>query len=179
MLGTRNAHNVNDEFSKHLFILLLGMRAATSRHVVIERLAHLIISQNGTRFTFSHDFWHLLVNQLEDTLEGHLVDVQVRTTKVDGETYFWPDSSSKDYIHCTSCLQVRCSYEVATHYKKVKSKNAIKENFDIPSHRTCSDNSQDDLSVAPDDEMANSTAVNNFEFMATHPVNCFTKLSKL
>ena len=116
----------------------------------------------------------------EDTLEGHLVDVQVRTTKVDGETYFWPDSSSKDYIHCTSCLQVRCSYVVAMHYKKVKSKNAIKESFDIPSHKTCSDSSQDDLSVAPDDEMANSTsAVNTFEFMATHPVNRCTKLSKL
>ena len=99
MLWKRSTHDANDEFSKHLCILLLGMRAATSRHVVSARLAHLIISQNGTRFTFSHDFWHLLVNQLEDRLEGHLVDVQVRTTKVDGETYFWPDLSSEDYIH--------------------------------------------------------------------------------
>ena len=88
MLGKRTIHNANDEFTKSLCILLSGMRAATSRHVISATLAHLIVSQNGSRFTFSHDFGHLLVTQLEATLEGHPVDVHVRTTKVDGEMYF-------------------------------------------------------------------------------------------
>ena len=80
MLGRKGLLDANDEFTKSLCILLSGMRAATSRHVVSATLAHLIVSQNGTRFTFSHDFGHLLVSQLEATLEGSPVDVRVRTT---------------------------------------------------------------------------------------------------
>ena len=107
-----------------------GIHAATSRHVISSTLARLIVSQNGSRFTFSHDFEYLLVTQLEATLEGHPVDVRVRTTKVDGETYFWPDLSSEDYIHRPTSLEGLCSYEVAMYYKKVlKPKNAIKKCF--------------------------------------------------
>jgi hypothetical protein len=90
-------------------------------------LAHLIISQNGTRFTFSHDFGHLLLSQLEATLEGSPIDVRVQTTKVDGKTYFWPDSSSDDYIQHPNALDGMCSYEMAMYYKKVvKSKSAVR-----------------------------------------------------
>ena len=78
MLGKRSTHDVNDELTKSLFILLLGLRVATSRHVISATLAHLIVPQNRTRFTISHDFGHLLVTQLEATLECHSVDVQVR-----------------------------------------------------------------------------------------------------
>ena len=87
--------------------------------VISSTWAHLIVSQNGSRFTFSHDFGHLLVTQLEATLEGHPVDVQVRTTKVDGETYFWPDSSSEDYIQRPTSIEGVCSYEVAMYDRKV------------------------------------------------------------
>ena len=135
MLGKRTIHNANDELTKSLCILLSGMWAATSRHVISVTLAHLIVSQNGSRFTFSHDFVHRLVTQVEATLEDCPVDVGVRTTKVDGETYFWPDSISKDYIHHPALLQDPFSNEMAIKYKKVlKSKKIIKESFKIPQH---------------------------------------------
>ena len=89
--------------------LALGTGGNHLRHVVSATLAHLVLSQNRTRFTFSHDFEHLLVSQLEATLEGNPVDVCVRTTKVNGETYFWPDSGSEDYIHCPTSLEGLCS----------------------------------------------------------------------
>jgi hypothetical protein len=75
MLGRMSLLHTNDEFTKSLCILLSGMRAATSRHVISATLAHLIVSQNGTRFTFSHNFGHLLVSQLEAKVEGSPVDV--------------------------------------------------------------------------------------------------------
>ena len=110
---------MNDKFTKILCFLLSGMRAATSRHVISSTFAHLDMSQNGKRFTFSHDFRLLQVTQLEATLEGHPVDVRVRTTKVDGEKYFWPDSSSEDYIHRPTSFKDLCSYEATIYYKKV------------------------------------------------------------
>ena len=85
--------------------------------------------------------------------------------------YFWPDSSSEDYIHRPTSLEGVCSYKMAMHYKKVlKSKNAIKESFNIPPQTTNTENIQDDLSVASDAEMLESTlSINNFEFLMTHP----------
>ena len=181
MLSKRTIHNANDAFTKSLCILLSGMWAATSRHVISATLAHLIVSQNGTRFTFSHDFGHLLVSQLEATLEGNPVDVRVRTTKVNGETYFWPDSSSEDYIHHPSSLNGLCSYEVAMHYKKVlKPKSAIKESFSIYSNTTNTENDEDDICDDSDDDVCDSMPTgNNFEFLTTHPGYCFTKITKV
>ena len=75
ILGKRSTHDANDEFIKSLCVLLSGLRAATSRYVLSATLAHLIISQNVSTFTFSHDFGHLLVTQLEATLEGCPIDV--------------------------------------------------------------------------------------------------------
>jgi hypothetical protein len=157
------------------------MRAATSRHVVSATLAHLIVSQNGTRFTFSHDFGHLLVSQLEATLEGSPVDVHVRTTKVDGETYFWPDSSSEDYIHRPNALDGMCSYEMAMYYKKVvKSKSAVRASLNVSTDLRTKENDDGDNVLASDDERFQSTSTGNTsEFLATHPGSQFTKLSKL
>jgi len=73
--GERTTHDANDEFNKSLCILPSGLRAATSRHVVSATMAHLLVSFNGTRFIFSHDFGHLLVTQLEATLEGLPINV--------------------------------------------------------------------------------------------------------
>ncbi len=82
MLGRKNLLDANDNFTKSLCILLSGMRAATSRHVIRATLVHLILSQNGTIFIIYHDFGHLLVSKLEATLEGSPIDVRVQTTKV-------------------------------------------------------------------------------------------------
>jgi hypothetical protein len=71
-----------------------------------------------------------LVSQLEATLEGLPVDVRIRTTKINNQTYLWPDSTSEDYIHLTLCLEGVCSYEMTMHYKKaVKSNAAVKSSF--------------------------------------------------
>ena len=181
MLGKRTIHNANDKFTKSLCILLSGIWAATSRHVIRSTLAQLIVSQNGSRFTFSHDFGHLLVTQLDATLEGHPVDVRVRTTKVDGETYFWPDLSSEDYIHRSTSLNGLCSFEVAMYYKKVlQPKNAIKTFFNVSSNTTNTENYDNDKSDDLDDNLSDSTSTgNNFEFLTTHPGYHFTKLTKL
>ena len=109
---------------KSLCILLSGPRAATT-------MAHLLVSFNGTSFTFSHDFGHLLVTQREATLEGLPIDVWVRTNKVDGGTYLWSDSHSKDYMHHFLLLEGLSSYESAMNYKKViKSKKEINASFE-------------------------------------------------
>ena len=72
------------------------------------------------------------MTQLEATSEGRPIDVRVRTTKVDGDTYLWPDSNSNDYIHHLLLLEDVSLYELAMNYKKViKSKKAIKESLEF------------------------------------------------
>ena len=75
LLGKRTTHIANDKITKRLCISLSDLRAATSRQIVSATMAHLLVSFNGTRFTCSHDFGHLLVTQLEDTLEGRPIVV--------------------------------------------------------------------------------------------------------
>ena len=94
---------------------------------------------------FSHDFRNLLVSQLEATLEGSPIDVRVQTTKVDGETYFWPDSSSDDYIHCRNALDGMCSYVMAMYYKKVvKLKSAVRASINVSTDLRTKDNDDGD-----------------------------------
>ena len=66
-----------DSFTSGLSVLLSGIRAATSRHVVSATMAHLIVSLDGTRFEFSHKFGHLLISQLEATLNGERAQTSV------------------------------------------------------------------------------------------------------
>ena len=136
-----------------------------SRHVISATLAHLIVSQNGTRLTFCHDFGHLLVSQLKATLEGSPVDVRVRTTKVDSETYFWPDSSSEDYIHRPNALDGMCSYEMAMYYKKVvKSKTAVRASLNVSNDLRTKENDDDDV-LASDEEMFQTTSSGNTQIL--------------
>jgi hypothetical protein len=181
MLGRKSLLHANDEFTKSLCILLSGMWAATSRHVISATLAHFIVPQNGTRFTFSHDFGHLLVSHLEATLEGSPIDVRVRTTNLGGETYFWPDSSSEDYIHRPNALDGMCSYEMAMYYKKeVKLKSAVRASLNASTDLHTKENDDGDDVLASDDEIFQSTSTGNTcEFLATHPGSQFTKLLKL
>ena len=149
-------------------------------------MAHLLVSFNDTRFAFSHDFGHLLVTQLEVTLEGQPIDVRVRTTKVDGETYLWPDSNSKDYIHRPLLLEGLSSYEMAMDYKKaIKSKKAIKESFECPESEPPNaqhdDDSEDDINSVGSDEVTVHLNPNhdNLDFLTSHPGHRFIKLSPL
>jgi hypothetical protein len=130
---------------------------------------------------FSHDFRHLLVSQLEATLEGSPVDVCVRTTKVDGKTYFWPDSSSDDYIHHPNALDDMCSYEMAMYYKRVvKSKSAVRASINVSTDLRTKDNDDGDDNLGSDDEIFQSTSTGNTcKFLVTHPGSKFTKLTRL
>ena len=81
-------------------------------------MAPLLVSLDGTRFTYSHDFSHLLVSQLEATLEGDPVDICIRTSKFGNTSYIRPDSTRDDYIHRPPALERKCAYEMAMQYKK-------------------------------------------------------------
>jgi hypothetical protein len=87
-------------FGEGLSRVLLGLIAATTRSVISSTMAHLISCNNGSRFTFLHDFSDLLLGQMEATLEGQDINVCIRTSKVPGgEFKCWPDSLDDDYIH--------------------------------------------------------------------------------
>ena len=90
--------------------MLSGLRAATSRHVVSATMAHLLISLDGHRFQFSHRFGHLLISQLEATLEVNPTDCRLRSFKINGQTHFYGDSASEDYIYRPRCLEDKCAY---------------------------------------------------------------------
>jgi hypothetical protein len=88
MLGKRTFHNANDDFMKSLCILLSGPRAATSRHVVSATMSHLLVSLDGTRFSFFSQLQESPCDTTEATLEGLPVDVRIRTSTV-GEKQFY------------------------------------------------------------------------------------------
>ncbi len=88
-------------FPEGLCRVLSGLNAATTRGIISATMAHLIPSNGGSRFVFSHDFSDLLVGQMEATLEGQDVNVRVRTSKLtNGQIKSWSDSLKDDYIHC-------------------------------------------------------------------------------
>ncbi len=63
-------------------------------------MAHLMPSNGGSSFVFSHVFSDLLVAQMEATLEGQDINVCIRTNKLpDGQFKSWSDSFADDCIH--------------------------------------------------------------------------------
>ena len=73
--GTRTKDEVQDGFVEGLCRMLSGMNAATSRNVISATMQHLLVSNGGSRFNFSHGFGNLLLGQLETTLEGQPIDI--------------------------------------------------------------------------------------------------------
>jgi hypothetical protein len=85
-------------------------------------MAHLIPSNGGSHFAFSHDFSDLLVGQMEATLEGQDVNSCIRTSKLtNGQIKSWPDSLANDYIHHPEHQDFdhMSFYEMTRCYKKV------------------------------------------------------------
>ena len=118
--GTRNNGKVQDGFVEGLCRTLSGMNAAISRNIISATLQHLLVSNGGSRFNFSHGFGNLLVGQLEATLEGWAIDVRVRTNIYKGEKRVWQDSASDDYIHRPDSEEFRkmCAYEMTMLFRK-------------------------------------------------------------
>jgi hypothetical protein len=73
---------------------------------------------NGTRLAYSHDFSHLIVSQLETSLEGNPINVHISPSKIDGTSYLWTKSSSDDYIDCPKVLQNKCAFQMVIYVKK-------------------------------------------------------------
>jgi hypothetical protein len=57
VLGKKSTLDAQETFTKNLTILL----SCNFKACVRATMAHLLVSLNGTRFTYSHDFSHLLV----------------------------------------------------------------------------------------------------------------------
>ena len=197
----------DDAFTKALCVMLSGLRAATSRHVVSATMAHLLMSFDGHRFQFSHKFGHLLVSQLEATIEGNPTDCRLRSFKIDGETHFYGDSTSEDYIYRPHSLENKCAYYMSMWYKKiVKTKKQAKQCMtvndceDMDNDTICSDeedsqlsepddtNWNDDDSVVTSKSNYSATGADNdsityntedLEFTEGHEAKMFTKLTRL
>ena len=118
--GTRTNDEVQDGFVEGLCCTLSGMNAAPSRNVISATLQHLLVSNGGCQFNFSHGFGNLLVGQLEATLEGWAIDVRVQTNICQGEKKVWQDSASDDYIHQPNSegFWKICAYEMTMHFRK-------------------------------------------------------------
>ena len=200
MMGRRsNKHGPEDSYTKGLCVMLSGLRAATSRHVVSATMAHLLISLDGYRFQFSHKFGHLLVSQLEATLEGQPTDCRIRSFKVDGQTHFYGDSASEDYIYRPKCLEDKCAYYMSMWYKKIRKSNKEARDSMIDNDEFSQEQDYDHHEYGFDDveendgpseheqEETDGLNENNIpldedwklEFIDGHEARYFTKLSKL
>ncbi|KAL7451819.1 hypothetical protein ACHAWC_004215 [Mediolabrus comicus] len=67
-------HKDKDDEDQACFIeglgrIMTGVNALLSRDVVSSTMAHLLISQGGERFTYSHEFEHILLQNMENILE--------------------------------------------------------------------------------------------------------------
>ena len=107
-------------FAEGLSRVLSGLNAATTRNVISATMAHLIPSNNGSRFVYSHEFSDLLVNQMEATLEGQDITVRIRSSKYDEKIITWPESLADDYLHrpIDEEFEQMCLYEMTSRYKK-------------------------------------------------------------
>ena len=171
-LGIRDPATHDDTFVEGLCRLLSGMNAATSRDVISAPMGHLLVSNKGTRFQFSHDFSHLLVGQLEATLEGKPVDYRIRVNTFREKKVTWPDSTSDDYIHRPEkCfLEKTCSYEFTMKYKKAF--NTVAEVKRMESrHDEWDDEDSDNIHVR------NKTTI-RYSFAESHPGCKFSHLTE-
>ncbi len=109
-------------FQEGLCRVLSGLNAAATRNVISATMAHLIPSNGGSCFVFSHKFSDLLVSQKEATLEGQDINVRIRSNKLpDGQFKSWADSLAEDYIHrpLGEKFEMMSFYEMTQQYKKV------------------------------------------------------------
>jgi hypothetical protein len=90
--------------------------------VVSATMAHLLISQKGSRFSFSHQFKDLLVTQMLNHLNGDVISdfvLRRRNKGKNGELDVWADYSINDYIYRPSCLENISFYQFGLEYQKI------------------------------------------------------------
>ena len=113
-------HKDETSFGEGLSRVLSGLNAATNRNVISATMAHLIPCNDRTRFVYSNTFSDLLDGQMEATLEGHYINVRIRSNKLQNKIITWPDSLADDYIHrlIDYKLDQICFYKMTRYYKK-------------------------------------------------------------
>ena len=124
-VAMKNGGTVNEDnycFREGLSRFLLGMNVHLSQDVVSATMAHLLICQRGTRFTFSHEFKHMLVGQMLNYLNGdspgNFVLKRRNRSVIDQEPVFWADYSVNDYIYRPACLENISFYEFCIKFDK-------------------------------------------------------------
>ena len=183
--GTRVNEEVQDGFVEGLCRMLSGMNAATSRNVISATMQHLLVSNGGSRFNFSHGFGNLLVGQLEATLEHWPVDVRVRTNVLKGKIVVWQDSASDDYVHrpAIKLFETMCAYQMTMYYKKTcktfnEMKNTASGSTPIEDDENDGDLDYDGINEA---ELFNGQGYERkrFAFKKSHPGKHFSHLARL
>ena len=127
-------------FIEGLGRIMTGVNAFLSRDVVSCTMAHLLICQGGERFTYSHGFAHILLQNMENILEKKKNGMSFRLRRNwnadTKETVSWADNSAYDYIHRPEELSNLCLYEYTMWYKKeyksfrqLNAKNSTTKSF--------------------------------------------------
>ena len=109
-------------FREGLCRFLIGMSVHLSQDVVSATMAHLLMSQKGSRFTFSHEFKDLMVGHMLNHLLGKSPSdfvLRRRNKGASGELYMWPDYSINDYLYRPDDIDDVCFYEFGMRYEKV------------------------------------------------------------
>jgi hypothetical protein len=119
-------HTPNTEqdacFREGLCRFLIGMSVHLSQDVVSATMAHLLLCENGSRFSFSHDFQDLLVGQMLNKLQGEAPGdfvLRRRNRGENGEVVMWADYSVNDYLFRPECLEDLSFYEFALKFERI------------------------------------------------------------
>ena len=92
-----------------------------SKAVCSSPLAHPIVSNDGSRFEFSHGFTDLRVSQAIDVLCDKEDKFLIRTNYSKGlkEKVPWPDSTVDNSLYRHKDLEYICLFEFVTDYQKI------------------------------------------------------------
>ena len=90
------------------------MSVHLSQDVVSAPMAHLLLSQRGSRFNFSHDFQDLLLGQMLNKLNGEEPGdfvLRRKNRSESGDVVMWPYYSVNDYLYRPNFMEDMCFYE--------------------------------------------------------------------
>ena len=107
------------DFPEGLSRMLSGMCANLSKAVCSSPIAHLIMSNNGSRFEYSHTFNDLLVGQAIVVLNDKedLCCIRANYSQAKKSKVFWLDYMVADYLYRPEILDKICMYEYASKYE--------------------------------------------------------------
>ena len=101
--------------------VMTGINALLSRDIVSSTMAHLLISQGGERFTYSHEFYSISLQNIENVLEEKKTmyfRLRRNWNNTEKKTISWADCWAYDYIFRPDSLENLSVYEYAMWYKK-------------------------------------------------------------